>query len=45
LQQAARKALVKLADNSVDYGPAPGAETRERAEAQEQWRAFWQKKP
>ncbi|HYV36450.1 MAG TPA: HEAT repeat domain-containing protein [Gemmataceae bacterium] len=44
LRQAARQALVKLAANAVDYGPAAGAETRERTEAQEQWRFYWQAK-
>jgi hypothetical protein len=44
LRQAARQALIKLANDNVDYGPASGAQTRERTEAQEQWRSYWQNK-
>lgn len=40
VQQAARQALVRLS-GEVDYGPSPGADAADRADAIRQWRAWW----
>jgi hypothetical protein len=44
VRQAARAALVKLAGDMIDHGPQIGAAPTQRTEAQERWRAWWQKK-
>src|SRR5262249_48705267 len=44
VRQAAREALIKLASNAVDHGPQIGASNSQRAFAQAEWRAYWQKK-
>jgi hypothetical protein len=44
VRQAARAALVKLADGVVDHGPVVGASPTERDQAAERWRKYWQKK-
>jgi hypothetical protein len=43
VRQAARDALVRLADQAVDYGPAEGASPAQRVSAQERWTAYWRK--
>jgi hypothetical protein len=44
VRQAARAALVKLADSVVDHGPVVGASPTERDQAAQRWRIYWQKK-
>jgi hypothetical protein len=43
VRQAARGALVKLADSKVDHGPEAGASDSQRLYAQRQWTSYWQK--
>jgi hypothetical protein len=44
VRQAARAALVKLASNLADHGPAVGATPAQRQEAAERWRMHFAKK-
>jgi HEAT repeats len=44
VRQAARAALVKFAESLVDHGPVVGASPKEREQAAQRWRMYWQKK-
>jgi hypothetical protein len=43
VRQAAREALVRLADHDADYGPQAGATPAQRANAQQLWKTYWQR--
>jgi hypothetical protein len=42
VREAAHTALVSLAKGE-DFGPSPGADREEREQAQQKWRAWWEK--